>query len=52
MKYSCAIADLKLYHPFKLFDAEARTVQDKLYALETKQKKAAKNKELPPLRRI
>jgi hypothetical protein len=36
--YSGAMADLKLYQQFKLTDAEARTVQDKIYAIEAKQK--------------
>ncbi len=35
-----AMADLKLYQQFKLNDAEARTAQDKMYALEAKQKMA------------
>lgn len=39
--YSGAMADLKLYQQFKLSDAEARTVQDKLYALEAKSRRAA-----------
>jgi hypothetical protein len=43
--YSGAMADLKLYQQFKLSDADARAVQDKLYALEAKQKKAALDKE-------
>ena len=34
--YSGAMGDLKLYQQFKLNDTEARTVQDKLYALEAK----------------
>jgi tetratricopeptide (TPR) repeat protein len=38
--YSGAMADLKLYQQFKLTDAEARTVQDKIYAIEAKQKMA------------
>ena len=33
-----AMADLKLYQQFKLNDAEARAAQDKIYALEAKQK--------------
>jgi tetratricopeptide (TPR) repeat protein len=37
--YSGANADLKLYLQFKLPDAEARTAQDKIYALEAKQQK-------------
>jgi hypothetical protein len=36
--YYGAMADLKLYQQFKLTDAEARTVQDKIYAIEAKQK--------------
>ena len=44
--YSGAMADLKIYQQFKLSDVEVRTVQDKIYALEAKQKKAAKDKEL------
>jgi tetratricopeptide (TPR) repeat protein len=39
--YTGAMADLKLYQQFKLSEAEARTVQDKIYVLEAKQKKAA-----------
>jgi hypothetical protein len=38
--YSGAMADLKLYQQFKLTDTEARTVQDKIYAIEAKQKMA------------
>jgi hypothetical protein len=34
--YSGAMADLKLYQQFKISDSEARTVQDKIYALEAK----------------
>jgi hypothetical protein len=45
-EYASAIENLKLYLLFKLPDAEARVVQDKIYALEAKQEKAAKNKEL------
>lgn len=37
--FSGAMADLRLYQNFKLSEAEARTVQDKLYALEAKQQK-------------
>jgi len=45
--YSGAMADLNLYQQFKLSDTEARTVQDKIYALEAKQqKKAAEQKAL------
>jgi hypothetical protein len=40
--YSGAMADLKLYQQFKLSDSEARTVQDKIYALEAKAGLAAK----------
>jgi hypothetical protein len=40
--YSGAMADLKLYQKFKLSDSEARTVQDKIYALEAKAGAAAK----------
>lgn len=40
--YSGAMADLKLYQQFKLSDSEARTVQDKIYALEAKAAVAAK----------
>jgi hypothetical protein len=40
--YSGAMADLKLYQQFKLSDTEARTVQDKIYALEAKAGLAAK----------
>jgi hypothetical protein len=36
--YSGAMADLKLYQQFKLSDIEARKVQDKIYAIEGKQK--------------
>lgn len=37
--YSGAMADLKLYQQFKLPEAEARTVQDKIYVLDAKQAK-------------
>jgi hypothetical protein len=37
--YSGAMADLKLYQQFKLSETEARTVQDKIYALEARQQK-------------
>ena len=40
--YPSAMANLKLYQLFKLPDAEARAVQDKIYGLEAKQEKAAK----------
>jgi tetratricopeptide (TPR) repeat protein len=40
--YSGAMDDLKLYQQFKLSDDEARTVQDKIYALEAKSEEAAK----------
>jgi hypothetical protein len=39
--YSGAMADLKLYQQFKLSDEDARKVQDKIYALDAKQLKAA-----------
>jgi hypothetical protein len=43
--FSAAMADLKIYQQFKLSDTEARTAQDKIYALEAKQeKKAAEQK--------
>lgn len=42
--YAEAIDHLNLYLLFKLPEAEARTVQDKIYALEAKQEKAAKSK--------
>jgi hypothetical protein len=38
--YSGAMADLKLYLQFKMSDAEARAAQDKIYAIEAKQKMA------------
>ena len=38
--YSGAMTDLKLYQQFKLSDSEARTAQDKIYALEAKQNEA------------
>ena len=45
--FAGAMADLKLYQQFKLSDTDARTVQDKIYALEAKQeKKAAEQKAL------
>ena len=40
--YSSAMADLKIYQQFKLSESEARTVQDKIYALEAKAGLAAK----------
>ena len=40
--YAGAIADLKLYLQFKLSDADARTAQDKIYALEAKSEETAK----------
>jgi len=40
--YSGAMEDLKLYQKFKLSESEARTVQDKIYALEAKAEAAAK----------
>lgn len=43
--YSGAMDDLKLYQQFKLSEAEARTVQDKIYAISAKQQmKAADQK--------
>jgi hypothetical protein len=44
--YTNAIISLKLYQLFKLPEAEARAVQDKIYILEAKQEMAAKDKEL------
>jgi len=41
-EYPSAMANLKLYQLFKLPDAEARAVQDKIYVLEAKQEKVAK----------
>jgi tetratricopeptide (TPR) repeat protein len=41
-EYASAIANLKLYQLFKLPDAEARSIQDKIYVLEARQEKAAK----------
>lgn len=41
-KYADAIEQFKLYQSFKLPADEARTVQDKIYVLEAKQEKAAK----------
>lgn len=35
--FSGAMDDLKIYQQFKLSDSEARTVQDKIYAIEAKQ---------------
>jgi tetratricopeptide (TPR) repeat protein len=43
--YSGAMDDLKLYQRFKLSDTEARTVQDKIYAIEAKQKLRVANAE-------
>ncbi len=37
--YAGAMNELKLYQQFKLPDIEARTIQDKIYALEAKQQK-------------
>jgi uncharacterized protein (DUF2147 family) len=37
--YSGAMSDLKLYQQFKLSESEARTVQDKMYALDARQQK-------------
>ena len=45
-EYAGAIENLKLYQMFKLPDAEARAIQDKIYVLEARQEKAAKDKEL------
>ncbi len=39
--YSGAMTDLKLYQQFKLSEAEARTVQDKIYMLDARQQKIA-----------
>jgi hypothetical protein len=39
--YANALANLKIYQMFKLPDPEARAIQDKIYALEAKQKMAA-----------
>lgn len=50
--YAEAIGHLNLYLLFKLPEAEARTVQDKIYALEAKQEKAAKDKEIAEERRL
>jgi len=41
-EYPSAMANLKLYQLFKLPDAEARSVQDKIYVLEAKTEKTAK----------
>jgi hypothetical protein len=38
--YSGAMADLKIYQQFKLSDADARDIQDKIYVLEAKQQKS------------
>lgn len=43
--YEKAIINLKLYLLFKLPEADARAAQDKIYAIEAKQEKAAKAKE-------
>jgi hypothetical protein len=40
--YPGAVADLKFYQKFNLSDSEARTVQDKIYALEAKAERAAR----------
>jgi len=37
--YAGAMSELKLYQQFKLPDIEARTIQDKIYALEARQQK-------------
>jgi hypothetical protein len=42
--YAEAIGHLNLYLLFRLPEAEARIAQDKIYALEAKQEKAAKNR--------
>jgi hypothetical protein len=39
--FADAMADLKVYQQFKLSDTEARSVQDRIYALEAKQLKKA-----------
>jgi tetratricopeptide (TPR) repeat protein len=44
--YPGGIAALRLYLLFKLPDAEARTAQDKIYALKAKQKMAEQEKEM------
>ena len=44
-EYDRAIVNVKLYLLFKLPDADARAAQDKIYALEAKQEKAAKTKQ-------
>ena len=41
-EYASAIENLKLYLLFKLPDAEARVIQDKIYVLEAKQEKTEK----------
>jgi len=43
--YANAIANLKIYQMFKLSDTEARSLQDKIWALEAKQEKGAKEAE-------
>jgi tetratricopeptide (TPR) repeat protein len=43
--YAWAIDNIKLYLLFNLPDADARAAQDKIYAIEAKQEKAAKAKE-------
>lgn len=40
--YAGALADLKIYQQFSLSDADARTAQDKIYALEAKAEEAVK----------
>jgi tetratricopeptide (TPR) repeat protein len=43
--YALAIRNLKLYLLFKLSETDARTAQDKIYALEARQEKAGKEAE-------
>jgi tetratricopeptide (TPR) repeat protein len=50
--YAEAIDHLNLYLLFKLPEAEARAVQDKIYVLEAKQEKAAKEKEYAEERKL
>jgi hypothetical protein len=50
--YGAVIVNLNLYLLFKLPEAEARAVQDKIYALEAKQEKAAKDKEYAEERKL
>ena len=44
--FADAIENLKVYQQFKLPGTEAQAIQDKIWALEAKQKMAAKNREL------